>query len=391
MTHTWGGPQVVRDRPADRGTLWGSVDDVRHEALGYDAPRAPTGGLEGSPMKRSIQPARTRTQHIGAGRRRKRASRAGVERDWVALLGCLVVLPLLPFACATAHAPVRAGIAISVHGRVAVARDTLPELRTIQSRDDVFAGDRICTERDAFVRLLLRGKVLFTLREQSEITLAEKRTNAEVILQRGQLALQVDPLLLAPQESVEVSTPNTMLNMGGGLLVVNVQTLDNDYLTDIAAVHVPAPVSVCTRGGLGCVNLSTGQAITLRGAAFIPVRELDPAEANRLARTAEPSARPPMPAGYADHRTRNRHFKEYGANVGAKTPAEYEGRAADFLTGPKPPETFEKVRANGDVVRYNPKTEEFGIVRSDGTILIYLKPDPRIHGKPTNLDYFNAQ
>jgi filamentous hemagglutinin len=52
---------------------------------------------------------------------------------------------------------------------------------------------------------------------------------------------------------------------------------------------------------------------------------------------------------------------------------------------------LEKVRANGDIVRYNPATEEFGIVKSDGTIRTYYKPDPANHGFPTNLDYFNAQ
>jgi filamentous hemagglutinin len=52
---------------------------------------------------------------------------------------------------------------------------------------------------------------------------------------------------------------------------------------------------------------------------------------------------------------------------------------------------LEKTRPNGDVVRYNPATDEFGVVKPDGTIRTYYKPDPARHGRPTNLDYFNAQ
>ncbi|MER6684966.1 polymorphic toxin-type HINT domain-containing protein [Streptomyces olivaceoviridis] len=50
-----------------------------------------------------------------------------------------------------------------------------------------------------------------------------------------------------------------------------------------------------------------------------------------------------------------------------------------------------KVRANGDIVRYNRVTEDFGIMTPDGSIRTYYKPDPRVHGYATNQDYFNAQ
>jgi filamentous hemagglutinin len=80
-----------------------------------------------------------------------------------------------------------------------------------------------------------------------------------------------------------------------------------------------------------------------------------------------------------------------GGDFGATTAAKYEQRAADFLTGPRGTGVLEKVRPNGDVVRYNATTEEFGVVRPNGTIRTYYKPDPAAHGNPTNLDYFNAQ
>ena len=62
-----------------------------------------------------------------------------------------------------------------------------------------------------------------------------------------------------------------------------------------------------------------------------------------------------------------------------------------FLNGPRGTGVLQKVRANGDIVRYDPATQAFGVVKPDGTIRTYYKPDPAVHGYPTNLDYFNAQ
>jgi hypothetical protein len=70
---------------------------------------------------------------------------------------------------------------------------------------------------------------------------------------------------------------------------------------------------------------------------------------------------------------------------------EYQTMANGFLTEPLPTGDLEKTRANGDVVRYNPATEEFGIVMGKGTIRTYYKPDPTVHGKGSSMDYFNAQ
>jgi hypothetical protein len=84
-------------------------------------------------------------------------------------------------------------------------------------------------------------------------------------------------------------------------------------------------------------------------------------------------------------------FRKHGGDFGAQTQAEYEQQAKDFLNGDLNSDTLEKVRPNNDVVRYNPKTNEFGVKTSSGTIRTYFSPDPAIHGFPTNLDYFNAQ
>jgi filamentous hemagglutinin len=86
------------------------------------------------------------------------------------------------------------------------------------------------------------------------------------------------------------------------------------------------------------------------------------------------------------------HFGRHAADFGATSPADYEAMADRFLTGDLPPGALEKVRPNGDVVRYNPVTEEFGVLKSGGaTIRTYYVPDPAVHGYPSNLEYFHAQ
>lgn len=85
------------------------------------------------------------------------------------------------------------------------------------------------------------------------------------------------------------------------------------------------------------------------------------------------------------------HFRRHGQDFGAKSAADYEQLADDFLNSPGPTGVVEKIRSNGDLVRYNPATDEFGIVKPDGTIRTYFKLDPAVHQFPTNLDYFHAQ
>jgi filamentous hemagglutinin len=96
-------------------------------------------------------------------------------------------------------------------------------------------------------------------------------------------------------------------------------------------------------------------------------------------------------ATFANQDKLDDHFARHGGDFGASSPHEYQAQADAFLTSSKPVNVLEKVRANGDIVRYNPITDEFGVVSSKGDIRTYYKPDPAAHGKGTNLDYFNAQ
>jgi filamentous hemagglutinin len=85
------------------------------------------------------------------------------------------------------------------------------------------------------------------------------------------------------------------------------------------------------------------------------------------------------------------HFERHSGDFGARTAAEYEQMADRFLTGPRPEGVLERVRPNGDVVRFDPSTDAFGVVSRDGTSRTFCRPDPAVHGRATNLEYFNAR
>jgi pyocin large subunit-like protein len=85
-----------------------------------------------------------------------------------------------------------------------------------------------------------------------------------------------------------------------------------------------------------------------------------------------------------------KHFQDHGADFGARNTLDYVRQAQDFLRNP-PAGTLTKIRPNGDVVRYNPATNTFGVLGPNGAPRTFFKPDPVVHGFATNLDYFYAQ
>jgi hypothetical protein len=102
-----------------------------------------------------------------------------------------------------------------------------------------------------------------------------------------------------------------------------------------------------------------------------------------------------LPSGkvlrFASVALRTSHFVKHGAKFGSKTAAAYERAASSFLAGKPRPGVMQGIRSNGDVVRYNPKTNEFAIKTKDGTIRTYFKPDPSVHKQKTNLDYYRQE
>lgn len=94
----------------------------------------------------------------------------------------------------------------------------------------------------------------------------------------------------------------------------------------------------------------------------------------------------PFTNGFATPFRLRSHFKAKGASVGARTEAEYLAIADTFLGCPLPAGTYECLRQDGDLVRYNPVTDYFGVLDTrSGCIRTCFK----LFGtKAQNLAYF---
>lgn len=101
------------------------------------------------------------------------------------------------------------------------------------------------------------------------------------------------------------------------------------------------------------------------------------------------------PPHFENGKLRERHFKKHAADFKSRTPQHYEQQARNFMGGSPKPGTLQAVRPKGmyqgEIVRYNPRTREFGVMKPNGTIKTYFKPDPAIHKQGTNMKYFQKE
>lgn len=95
--------------------------------------------------------------------------------------------------------------------------------------------------------------------------------------------------------------------------------------------------------------------------------------------------------GFSDALALTDHHQRHCLLLKIVTVSEYEMRADYFLGGPRKIWVFEGKRKNGDVLRFNLFTNEFGILMKDGHILTYYICERKKHGKCTNLCYFLAE
>jgi filamentous hemagglutinin len=77
--------------------------------------------------------------------------------------------------------------------------------------------------------------------------------------------------------------------------------------------------------------------------------------------------------GFVSIDERRRHFLLHGTEFAAATEEDYEELADTFLGSKWESPVREKRTANGDLVRYNPVTDEFGRMTASGTIRTFFK------------------
>ena len=85
-----------------------------------------------------------------------------------------------------------------------------------------------------------------------------------------------------------------------------------------------------------------------------------------------------------------RHFVRHGQEFGTETAADYERRADAFMTAWLQTGILECYRKNGDRVRFNPETNEFGVSTGLGEILTFMIVRPLAGSRQTALQYYES-
>lgn len=188
---------------------------------------------------------------------------------WMAAVATLSASLLPPPAAAQTSDAV--GVVTTLDGRATVARPAQPGPLTLKFKDDVFGRDRISTQENSLVRVLLGGKAILTVRELSQVTIHEEPGRAVVTLPDGKVVLAVQKQRMRPGESIEIRTPNAVAAVRGSLISVERNAAQDYTITTCGAGD-------CLRGpdSQNLVPLPVGQ----QGRNLEPSTPASPADLN---------------------------------------------------------------------------------------------------------------
>ena len=71
----------------------------------------------------------------------------------------------------------------------------------------------------------------------------------------------------------------------------------------------------------------------------------------------------------------DKHFKAHGKDCGCSSRVEYNNKAVSFMNEPEAISTESFIASNGSVYKFDYDTHEFGVAKSDGTMITYFIPD----------------
>ncbi len=167
------------------------------------------------------------------------------------------------------------GVVTTLDGRANVARPTLTTPLTLKFKDDVFGRDKISTQENSLVRVLLGGKAILTVRELSEVTITEDAGRAVVTLPDGKVVLAVAKQRMRPGESIEIRTPNAVAAVRGTIVAVAYDA--PNQLTSVVChtgecgYQFQKQTPVVLQPGMGAQNGTTGPVSPAERAAAVNV------------------------------------------------------------------------------------------------------------------------
>ena len=197
----------------------------------------------------------------------------------LALAGWLAATP----ATAQTAAPQGIGVVTTLAGPATVARAT-QATAPLLFRDAVFTRDRVSTGEGGFVRVLLGGKALVTVRELSVVTITEDLARTSMEIDRGKLSLGVVSQRVRPGETFEIRTGNAVAAVRGSVVVAEVTRPQGDagpLRTDLYVLRGVLEVLLRLPGATP-VRVAAMEALSVLGNTLGPVRQLTPDEAGRI-------------------------------------------------------------------------------------------------------------
>ena len=200
---------------------------------------------------------------------------------WLVVVAAMSAMALPPPV--TAQTSEAVGVVTTMDGRANVARPALTVPLALKFKDDVFGRDRISTEEHSFVRVLLGGKAILTVRELSQVTISEEPGRAVVTLPDGKVVLAVAKQRLRPGESIEIRTPNAVAAVRG---------------SSMAVTHVAAradTIAICGSGvasGVDVTGAGSGSGSSSLILRLVSMVDRNSSLARRNSRMARPRDRP---------------------------------------------------------------------------------------------------
>lgn len=128
----------------------------------------------------------------------------------------------LGMAAAAAAQTSKAGEVSRVEGTAVVARTAAPQGTPLRAKDDVFLRDLVTTGEQSKAQLLLGGKAIVTMREQSALRITEVPGVATVEITDGLLKLAVNKDKMKAGDRIDVKSPNAITAVRGTTIVVQV-------------------------------------------------------------------------------------------------------------------------------------------------------------------------
>lgn len=178
------------------------------------------------------------------------------------------------------------GVVTTVLGQVTVVRATLPEPAPLRFKDDIFVHDRIVTGSDSLARVLLGGKALLTVREQSQLVVNEVPGVTTIDMGSGRFMMAVVKGRMKPGESIEIKTPNAVAGIRGTVFVVEVTGTGNRVKTNLTVLRglvEVTPLDLASKRPVGpSVNVGALQSVGISGMAAPQLRAITPDAAQRL-------------------------------------------------------------------------------------------------------------